>query len=296
MNPMADLDIFMAVVKAGTIAGAARELSLAPVSVKKRLQRLERTMGVQLVKRVNRELALTEPGKELYHRLLVIFDDLGKAIASVSGTETDISGSLKVVSSLSIGKRRIEGLVLAFSRLHPRMVLQFHMEDKPVDFIRDGYDVAITVGPPTDSTMVARRLVINPAHVVAAPDYLRERPPLDSPADLKDHTCLVLDAQGAFRDGWPLRGEGRQEIVKVTPSLITDDSEVLHQWLLDGLGVGISSDLEIRPDLDAGRLVKVMKGYRLPNMDFYIIYAGRKNLPSRTRIFVEFIEENIISS
>src|SRR5690606_23956752 len=119
---MADLDIFMAVVKAGTIAGAARELSLAPVSVKKRLQRLERTMGVQLVKRVNRELALTEPGKELYHRLLVIFDDLGKAIASVSGTETDISGSLKVVSSLSIGKRRIEGLVLAFSRLHPRMV------------------------------------------------------------------------------------------------------------------------------------------------------------------------------
>lgn len=296
MNPMADLDIFMAVVKAGTIAGAARELSLAPVSVKKRLHRLERTMGVQLVKRVNRELALTEPGKELYHRLLVIFDDLGKAIASVSGTETDISGSLKVVSSLSIGKRRVEGLVLAFSRLHPRMVLQFHMEDKPVDFIRDGYDVAITVGPPTDSTMVARRLVINPAHVVAAPDYLRERPPLDSPADLKDHACLVLDAQGAFRDGWPLRGEGRQEIVKVTPSLITDDSEVLHQWLLDGLGVGISSDLEIRPDLDAGRLVKVMKGYRLPNMDFYIIYAGRKNLPSRTRIFVEFIEENIISS
>lgn len=296
MNPMADLDIFMAVVKAGTIAGAARELSLAPVSVKKRLHRLERTMGVQLIKRVNRELALTAPGKELYHRLLVIFDDLHKAIMSVSGTENDISGSLKVVTSLAIGKRRVEHLVLAFSQQHPRMVIHFHMEDKPVDFIRDGYDVAITVGPPTDSTMVARRLIINPAHMVASPDYLRERPPLESPADLKDHACLVLDAQGAFRDGWPLRGEGRQEIVKVAPSLITDDSEVLHQWLLDGLGVGISSELEVRQDMESGRLVKVLPGYRLPNMDFYIVYAGRKNLPSRTRVFVEFIEEHIIDA
>lgn len=294
MNPMVDLDIFMAVVKAGTIAGAARELQLAPVSVKKRLLRLEAVMGVNLVQRVNRELGLTEPGKELYHRLLVIFDDLEKAIVSASGKGENIHGSLKVVSSLSIGKKQVESLILRFSSEHPQMVIHFHMEDKQVDFIRDGYDVAITIGQPSDSTMVAKRLVANRSYLVASPDYLRGKPPLNSPADLKDHACLVLDCHGSFRDSWPLRGDGRQEIMKVSPSMITDDSEVLHQWVMAGLGVAICSDLEIRQDMQGGRLVSVMNDYRLPNMDLYIIYAGRKNLPSRTRLFVEFIEQHIM--
>ena len=78
--------------------------------------------------------------------------------------------------------------------------------------------------------------------------------------------------------------------------MITDDSEVLHQWVISGLGVAICSDLEIRQDMQSGRLVPVMEDYRLPNMDLYIIYAGRKNLPSRTRIFVEFIEQHIMGA
>ncbi|AJD48421.1 LysR family transcriptional regulator [Isoalcanivorax pacificus W11-5] len=293
MNSITDLSIFVGVVKAGTISGAGRRLGLSPASISKRLARLEEEIGVRLLNRSSRAMSLTEEGKILYHKLLVILDDLEEATSSVSRAGDNAKGTLKVASTVGLGKSRIASLIAEFSRNNPELVVQLYLGDKQIDFIREGFDVAIAIGQPSDSTMIAKRLLKNRCFVCASPEYLEGRSPIRKPSDLKKHECLILDSYGSFRDLWPLCGPNHREMVRVTGSLITDNSETLRNWVLSGYGIAIKSEWDVKNELRTGKLVTLLEGYTVPNMDFYIIYGSRKNLPAKTRNFVKFIEERI---
>lgn len=296
MNSVTDLNIFVGVVKAGTISGASRRLGLSPASISKRLARLEEDIGVRLVNRSSRAMSLTEEGKTLYQKLLVILDDLDDAVASVSNAGDNARGTLKIASTSGLGKSRIATLIAEFATFHPDLMIQLYLGDHQTDFIREGFDVAITIGQPSDSTMIAKRLMKNRCYVCASPEYLANRPPIRKPADLKKHDCLILDTAGSFRDLWPLVGPNHREMVRVSGSLVTDNSETLRNWVLSGYGIAIKSEWDVQAELHNGRLVTLLEGYTVPNMDFYVIYGSRKNLPAKTRSFVDFIEENILTA
>lgn len=301
VNTMSDLDIFMALVDAGTLAGAARRLSLAPISVKKGLQRLEEALGTSLVLRDGHDLILTAAGEALHDRLSDVFAHIHDTISALSNPDDALSGSLKVIASLSIGRRLIEPLVASFSRLYPALQIHLHLEDRRVDFIRDGYDLAITLGEPQDSSLVARRLLSNRCFLVASPTYIREAAPLHRAQDIRLHRCLALDSQGALNDLWPLRsthaGEqgqrARQENIKIAPNMTTDDSDVYLAWLRAGKGLGVVGEQDVIDDLRRRTLVHVLPDYRLPNLDYYLVFAGRRNLPQRTRLLIEYLDAHL---
>lgn len=292
MNSIADLTTFVLVVRAGTLTEAARRLGLSAASISKRMTRLEEELGVRLLNRSSRSMSLTEEGTELYHRLVVILDDLDDSISAISRSGDNAKGVLRVVSTSGLGRNRIAPLVSEFTSEYPETAVQLHLSDRHVDFIREGYDIAITIGQPGDSTLIAKRLMRNRCYICATPEYLAKAPPLRRPADLKRHRCLVLDCYGSFRDLWPLSGPDNREMVRVTGNLITDSAETLRGWLLDGQGIALKSEWDVMEELQTGALVKVLDGYTVPNLDFYIVYAARKNLPAKTKYFIEFLEKH----
>lgn len=291
MNSIADLTTFVLVVRAGTLTEAARRLGLSAASISKRMTRLEAELGIRLLNRSSRSMSLTEEGKELYHRLVVILDDLDDSISAVARSGDNAKGVLRVVSTSGLGRNRIAPLVSDFTREHPELAVQLHLSDKHIDFIREGYDIAITIGQPADSTLIAKRLMRNRCYICASPDYIAKSPPLRRPSDLKRHRCLILDCYGSFRDLWPINGPHHREMVRVTGNLITDNAETLRGWLLDGQGIALKSEWDIEDEIKAGQLVTVLEGYTVPNLDFYVVYASRKNLPAKTKYFVNFLEQ-----
>ena len=287
---IADLTTFVLVVRAGTITEAGRRLGLSTASISKRMTRLEDELGIRVLNRSSRAMSLTEEGKELYHRLVVILDDLDDSLSLAAKSGDNAKGVLRLISTSGLGRSRIAPLVAEFTMENPDLAVQLHLADKHIDLIRDGYDIAITVGQPADSTLIAKRLLRNRCYICASPKYLKKAPPLRTPGDLKRHHCLVLDCYGSYRDLWPINGPNHREMVRVSGNLVTDSSETLRDWLMDGLGIALKSEWDIQDELRTGSLVTLLEGYTVPNLDFYIVYASRKHLPAKTKEFVEFLE------
>jgi len=294
MKRIADLSVFVSVVKAGSLSEASNDLGLSVASISKYISRIEQELGVRVLVRNARGLRLTSEGQALYVRVDTLLSQLNKAIAYVSACRDIPRGVLKVTSTTGLGRNRIAPLVSEFSRLYPDVTVQLSLGDRYVDMVLDDVDVAIAIGAPEDTSLVAKRLMSNPCCVCASPAYLKGRKAPRHPKDLKRHDCLILDCHGSFKDQWRLEDEyGGQHHVKVSGNLITDNSETLREWALKGYGVALKSRWDIVEHLDRGELVQLMPRYRAPDLDFYMVYAGRDLLPAKTRAFIDFLEENV---
>jgi len=294
MKRIADLSVFVSVVKAGSLSEASRDLGLSVASISKYVSRIEQELGVRVLLRNARGLRLTSEGQALYARVESLLNELNQAIARVSATREIPQGLLKVISTIGLGRNRIAPLVSEFSALHPDVTVQLSLGDRYVDMVVDDVDVAISIGAPEDTSLVAKRLMSNPCCICASPAYLKGRKAPRHPKDLKKHDCLILDCHGSFKDHWALEDEdGGQHNVKVSGNLITDNSETLREWVLKGYGIALKSQWDIAGHLDRGELVRLMPRYRAPDLDFYMVYAGRDLLPAKTRAFINFLEENV---
>lgn len=294
MKRIADFAVFVAVVKAGTISEATNILGLSVASVSKYIARVEKEVGVRLLIRSPRGLKLTSDGEALYEGLQHLLVEVDSVIEQVTESQTEPRGALRITSTIGLGRRRISPLVSYFASQYPNLSVQLYLADQPLDMFRDNLDVAITIGEPEDASMVAVPLLHNPCVMCASPEYLKKRPALRTLADLARHDCLVLDCHGAQRDHWVLRdSRGRTHALDVSGNLVTDNSETLRDWVLNGYGVALKSEWDIKKYLDAGELVRVLPKYKAPDMDFYIVYPTRDFLPAKTRIFLEFLQENI---
>lgn len=295
MKRIAEFTVFVAVVKAGSLSEASSELHLSIASISKYLSRVEEQLGVRLLMRNSRGMKLTEEGADLYEKLDKLLGELNSAVLSVSSSREKPQGVLKVTSTIGLGRNRIAPLVSEFISQHPELAVQFYLGDRPVDLINDGIDVAIAIGEPKDPDLVARRIMKNPCCVCASPKYLKRKRPPRHPADLKKHECLILDCHGSFKDNWVLEDErGGQHAVKVSGSLSTDNSETIREWLLDGHGIALKSEWDIKPYLESGELIPLLPKYKAPPLDFYLVYASRELVPAKTRAFIDFIETNAI--
>lgn len=294
MRRIADFAVFVAVVKAGTISEATNTLGLSVASVSKYIARVEKEVGVRLLVRSSRGLRLTEEGGTLFEGLEQLLADVEAVISRATESQTEPRGSLRVTSTIGLGRHRIAPLVSRFASLHPGLSVQLYLGDRDLDMFRDNLDVAITIGEPEDTSLVAKRLLRNPCFMCASPKYLKTHPPLKTLADLARHDCLVLDCHGSHRNQWALRDRRRRtQTVAVNGSLVTDNSETLRDWVLKGYGVALKSQWDIKDYLDSGELVRVLPSYAAPDMDFYVVYPSRDFMPAKTRTFIDFIQKNI---
>ncbi len=287
-----DREVFFNVVEANGFGAAARRLETTPASVSRRVKSLEQRLGVRLLQRTTRKLSLTEAGERYYRegrRLLHELDDLEQALtASVHEPE----GELRIVAPMSFGQLRLAPLVARFAKLHPKLRISLVLEDRETDLIDEAADLAIRIGYPADSSMIARAIAPVPRHACASPEYLERRGYLQSPEDLLEHDCLHYNLISE-REEWTFLGDGGEQTLAIKGSFCSKNGDVLAEAAMQGLGITLLPDFIVEEGLADGRLVKVLEDYERAPLTLFALYPSRQHVPVKTRRFLEYLLEHL---
>ncbi|MNK16067.1 HTH-type transcriptional regulator DmlR [compost metagenome] len=271
------------------MSAAARELDVTPAAVSKRLAQIEARLGVRLFNRSTRRLSLTAEGEvylESARRILDEIDDLDEQIAS---RQASPRGLLKVNAPLGFGRSYIAPAIAEFAQKYPEVALQLQLTDRPADFVRDAFDVAVRFGDLPDTSLIARKIAPNRRLVCASPGYLKLHGVPATPHELARHQCIVLRQNDATYGMWRFTKGRRSETVKVRGNLSSNDGEVTLTWGLAGLGILQRAEWDLARYLRSGRLVQVLEDYALPQADIYAVFPERHHLSAKVRAFVDFL-------
>jgi DNA-binding transcriptional LysR family regulator len=282
---VADLDIFARVVTAGSMSAAGRDLNVSPAVISKSIRRLEERLGVRLMQRTTRQIALTEAGQGYFERVVSILASIEEAEAFAASETAQVRGVLKVSAPTSFGRMHIAPHLMPFLDAHPQLVLDLNLSDDFTDIVGEGYDVAIRIADLESSSLVARRLAPNNRILCASPDYLDRHGLPEALSDLSRHRLLVHMA-----DHWRLEGPEGLSIVKVEGPLRTNSSEVVREATLAGLGIALRSTWDVGADIKEGRLQVVLPQYRASSrVAIHAVYPSRRHLPRKVRLFIDYL-------
>lgn len=290
MDRVGDLALFLRVLELGSITAAAHSLDLSVAVASQRLKRLEKELGVRLLHRTTRRLHPTPEGLALAERGRVLVEELESLGAGLRETAQDVAGTLRVTASASFGRQYIAPLLPEFLGRHPRLRVSLDLDDRYVDLVGAGFDLAIRIGALADSGLVSRQLVANHRVLCASPDYLERRGVPQVPADLAGHDCILLTGRDGRQDVWTLRQpDGSPVSVRVSGRFESNYGDALREAAVGGLGIALHSTWHVHEDLRLGRLVPVLSGYPLPPRGIHAVMPGRRMVPPRVRAFVDFL-------
>ena len=288
MGQFRQISTFVEVVARGSLSAAARAEGIAPAMIGRRLDALEARLGVKLLQRTTRKLALTDEGAAFLEDCQRILGELEEAESAVPERSARASGHLLVSAPAGFGRQHVAPLLPSFLAEHREVTVNLNLNDRLVDVVGEGVDVAIRIGSPADSNLVGVKLADNQRVVVAAPSYLKRHGAPATLDELTRHNCLAISNAGSQR-GWTFREHGRILTLKVGGNMVCNDGAVLHAWALEGRGLAWRSMWEVGADIEAGRLIPVLAPFAAPGNDIHAVFAQRRHLPLRIRVFVDFL-------
>ena len=289
MDRFENMDTFIRVVEAGSITGAADRLGVAKSAVSRRLKELEGHLGVELFHRTTRRMNLTETGRAYYHQSVRILEDVLEAELSTSQAHGTLKGCLKIALPASFGLMHMGPAINEFLHEHPEIEFDLDFNDREVDLIQEGFDLAIRIANLPDSSLIARRLA--PIHTVicASPGYLEKIGNPQSLDELSNHRCLVYSLLHDF-EHWQLT-DTKGEVIKtkIHPYLKSTTGEFIRDAAVEGVGIGLMPSFIVYKEIESGALVPLLTEYKTPQIDAYAIYPQTRHLSQRVRSFVDFL-------
>jgi DNA-binding transcriptional LysR family regulator len=288
MDHFKQISTFAEVATRGSLSAAARAEGVAPAMIGRRLDALEERLDVKLLQRTTRKIALTIEGAAFLEDCQRILAELEEAETSVSERSAKASGQLTVSAPAGFGRQHVAPLIPTFLNEHKEVKLTLNLNDRMVDLIGEGVDVAIRIAALSDSSLIGVKLADNKRVVVASPDYFKRHGKPITLDDLHKHNCLTFSSDGSQR-GWTFRENGKNVLRKVDGNMVCNDGAVLHDWALSGKGLAWRSMWEVGSEIESGKLVSVLDEYNAPGNDIYAIFAQRRHLPLRIRAFVDFL-------
>jgi DNA-binding transcriptional LysR family regulator len=283
--------VFARVAETGSFSRAARDLGLSKATVSKRVAELEAALGVALVARTTRRAALTEAGERALVRAQRIVEEADAARDEAVEARSAPKGRLKVAAPLSFGLLYLADALPAFLTAYPDINLDLALADKTVDLIGEGFDVAVRIRPPEDSSLVMRKLAPVHTHVVATPDYWRRHGRPSRPEDLSQHTVFTY-ANTPQNVAWRFDGpDGERVTVRLDARVIYDNAGAIQASLCAGLGVARQPDFIAWQDLASGRLEPVLEEWESQDMWLHILTPPGRNPPRKVRAFSDFMHE-----
>jgi DNA-binding transcriptional LysR family regulator len=291
-----ELTFFVLLARKGSLSAAARELGLTPPAVTKRLAQMEQRLGTRLVNRTTRSLSLTGEGQVYLEHAARILDEIRAMEERIASSRATPKGLLRVNATLGFGRLVIAPLISAFARRYPEVEAQLQLTDRPINLVKEAFDLGIRFGELADSRLSARKLMNNRRFLCAAPIYLKKFGEPRAPAELARHRCIVHCQNDETPDLWRLAKGRHAETVRVPCTLSSNDGDVVLNWALDGHGILVRSEWDAAKYLQSGRLQLVLPGYRLPDADLHAYYPTRQNMPAKVRAFLDFIVEHIATA
>lgn len=291
MDRFDDLTTFVAVVEAGSFTAAADRLDIAKSAVSRRVSALEERLGAELIRRTTRRLSLTDSGRAFYERALRVLADLDEAESAVAMQQGELRGHLAIAAPLSFGIRHLAEPLCTFGREHPALSLDVDFNDRRVDLIEEGVDVAVRIGHLKDSSLIARKLFDARTVVCASPEYLARHGRPETPADLAAHDCLVYsNLAEPWRWGYVDR-DGKRQYVQVGKGMSASSGDFLVNAASAGLGVVMQPTFIAHEAIREGRLEPLLTDYGWPVTPGFAIYPPTRHLSQRVRVFIDFLVE-----
>jgi DNA-binding transcriptional LysR family regulator len=284
------MEIFAEVVEAEGFSAAARNLGVSKSAVSKQVARLEDGLGVRLLNRTTRRLSLTEAGSTFYEACRRVLDEAEAAERAVSNLSAAPRGLLKLNAPMSFGFLHLARAIPEFHARFPQITIDMAMNDRFVDLVEEGYDLALRIGELRDSSLVARRVAPCRAVLCASPDYLARRGRPERPQDLRDHDCLLYTHAAQARE-WQLLGPGGLQKVKVDGPLLANNGDALCSAALGGLGIARLPTFIVGRHLRDGSLEALLPGFPLPEQGIHAVYPHSRNLSVKVRVFIDFLAD-----
>lgn len=282
-----ELTVFVRAAESGSFSQAARELGLSQPSVSRIIGELETRLGVKLLLRTTRRITVTDAGALFLTRAREVLADIEDAEDAARGIDS-LRGTLRITMPIVYGTRHIIPRLPSFLRLHPLLRVELSVADERHNLVAEGTDVAIRLGPLNDSGFGARKLATLPRFLVAAPSYLAERGTPKTPADLASHDCIF--GPGLFgRTTWSFTRNGAESSVDVRGRITTDSGPGVFASVLAGLGIAMTSPVMAGPEIEAGTLIPLLKGYRLAPVDIYAVFPAGPRPSTKVRALVDYL-------
>lgn len=292
MDKFEDLQTFVAVVEAGSFTTAAERLDMAKSAVSRRVSGLEERLGVQLLRRTTRRLNLTETGHRFYELSVRVLADMEEAESAVLQEHGELRGTLRVALPLAFGVRQMGEPIAEFSRRHPQLRFDLDLNDRRVDLIEEGMDLAVRIGRLADSTLIARRLFDARTVVCGSPDYFDRHGTPQTPDDLINHQCLIY-SNLAEPTKWICRDvEGKTIRVTVKAAMTASSGDFLCAAATNGLGIVIQPTFIAGEAISRGELMPILTNFQWPITPAYAVYPPTRYLSMRVRKFIDFLVEH----
>jgi len=290
------METFVRIVDAGNLSAAAAQLGTTQPTVSRRLQALERSLGVRLLRRSTHSMTLTEDGQRCLERARELLADWHAFEADLRGAGDEPEGVLRVVVPHAFGQQQLVAPLAEYLARYPRVNVEWLLHDRRPDFIAEGIDCAIQVGQVDDQGAIAIKLAEVPRIVVAAPALVQGLPPVRSPEALARLPWLALRPYYRNEVALTALDDGREARFAIVPRMSTDSLYALRTAAVSGVGVAIGSSWLVNDDLAQGRLVHLAPRWHAAPLPVYLVYPQARFHPARLRRFLELIRAGALAT
>lgn len=294
MSTDSDLQVFTCVVDNGSFAAAAKALGVTRSAVCRRVDGLERRLGVRLIDRTTRRLSLTEAGETLHGRAVRILTEIAEAELLVSEYGGEPRGTLRITSPIMIGLHKLIPLLPAFLARYPQIKVQLDLSDDLTDPALADHDIGLRWGEQQSSATIITKVAASRQIICAAPSYLETHGVPETPADLLRHNCLLMSRLGLSSNEWAFVVDGKPIRVKVQGNYVVNGGHGNYEAVIAGLGIGRMTDLRVPEDIRTGRLRPILQAYEPEEaMPIYAAYKAGALVPPKVRIFIDFLRRSL---
>lgn len=290
---MEEIEVFLAVVEAGSQTAAARQLGRSLQSVNRALAALERSVGVELVRRTTRQSVATEAGLAFYRRVKPAFAEIGEARLEAANRRVEPSGLLRIAAPILFGSTHVVPAIADFMARFPRIEADLNVSDRPIDVIGDGFDLAVRIRELPDSSLKARRLGELRTVVYGAPGYFARHGRPQRPEDLAGHQCILRKTAPGETEAWRFQIGGEVKALQLNGRFRTDNTTAAHAAACQGIGIGYAPFWQIRDLVDHGALEIVLAEFEAPRMPVHVVFPPSAAPPAKTRLFVDLLAERL---
>jgi DNA-binding transcriptional LysR family regulator len=290
MNKFEELEAFVAVVDRHSFSNAAEKLGVAKSILSRRVSELEKRLGVQLMQRTTRKLSLTDTGRHFYARAVNLLSDLNEAEQIVSEAQISLSGRIKLAAPLGIGIGQLSKPIAEFMTLHTEVEIVVELNDRHVDLVAEGFDLAVRVGHLQDSNLIARKLARVNFAICASPDYLHKHGEPQHPSELSNHQVMFYTNVQVGQQ-WFFYEDNKRISPRVKYRLSANNGELLARAASHGLAITSGPLFYLQEYIDRGELVPILKAFSNPEAGMYAVYPPGRLVSRRVKMLSDYLFE-----
>jgi DNA-binding transcriptional LysR family regulator len=294
MDRLDAMHLFLRVAELGSFAAVAQQMGLARSVVTRQIAALEAHLGVKLMVRSTRHLALTSAGTAYLEKCRVILNLVESAETDVAAERQTPRGNIRISLPLSFGIKRLAPLLLEFALRYPEVSLDMDYTDRRVKLIEEGIDLSIRITRRLDPGDVARKIGTANLLAIAAPAYLARHGQPQHPSELAHHECLGYTASGTTQS-WQFMVNGQLETFPVRSRINANNGEVLTEAVAQGMGISLQPDFIVAPYLESGRVASILANFPTPELGVYALLPSNRQVPHRVRALMDFLAEHLQS-